>query len=710
MIALTSCSMKRSTLAQFLAGALGMLACGSALAEKHALLVGVSQYPSLDPSQWLVGPVNDVDLAKQVLTNERFQFAEKNVTTLAGWPDKKEKRPTRDNIAKAFTELADKAQKDDVIFILMSGHGSQQPANDDKNDIETDGLDEVFLPADTTVWDPVKKTIKGAIIDDEIKDWTDKIRNKGALVWIIFDSCHSGTMTRGTEQTGRVNRRIDPALLIPKTVSTTSSLKIPTAKAEKSGEYAQPQPTSKGKLIAMYAAQSLEPTFELPMPPPHGLRRGLFTTTILEIIAGAPGALTYRDLSETVDVVYRSNGILQPTPLMEGDGLDLPVLGIGKAPKRHEVFFTGIQSPKGLQINSGHLRGMTKGTILDVYPPAVTNSEQSLGTVKVMHVDATASYVLPHKFGDHKKANLADLGAACRASVTYRELGLSTMKVAIQKRDKKGKWVILKPGEADKTSKLTITVLKKNSKGLYELTPEGESADWIIQLKNGTVGKLLPACGISAETAEKETPFISVESLIKNLGKISRARQLLNIAGRGTGNNSLKIKVDLVRFDPPGSNKGSIVPHDGAGRTLKAGEEIAFRITNSSPVAADVTLLHVDHSYAISAVFPDPAITDDNLITAGKKLYTPRMIVTADQPVKEQLVVLATRATSVRHNFTILEQESLEVSRGASLQSPLGKLLSSKMYGEETKRGLTRAETGNYATRLLTWTALPAEK
>ncbi|MGB0775911.1 MAG: hypothetical protein ACPGUY_08695, partial [Akkermansiaceae bacterium] len=60
--------MKRLTLVPLLTIALGMLASGSAVAEKHALLVGVSQYPSLDRSQWLAGPVNDVALAKQVLT------------------------------------------------------------------------------------------------------------------------------------------------------------------------------------------------------------------------------------------------------------------------------------------------------------------------------------------------------------------------------------------------------------------------------------------------------------------------------------------------------------------------------------------------------------------------------------------------------------------------------------------------------------------
>lgn len=69
-----------------------ILATGLLRAENRALLVGVTEYPSLDKEQWLVGPANDVDLAREVLTDERFQFPAKNITSLAGWPAEEEQR------------------------------------------------------------------------------------------------------------------------------------------------------------------------------------------------------------------------------------------------------------------------------------------------------------------------------------------------------------------------------------------------------------------------------------------------------------------------------------------------------------------------------------------------------------------------------------------------------------------------------------------
>jgi hypothetical protein len=683
-----------------------------AAGAKHALLVGVSEYPSLDRSQWLMGPVNDVELAQEVLTGPRFQFPKENISTLVGWPKKEEDRPTRANIQKAFQELATRVSKDDLVFILMSGHGSQQPANEDPNDIETDGLDEIFLPADTTTWDPVTQTVRGAIVDDEIKTWTNAIRDKGAIVWIIFDSCHSGTMTRGTGNSHRVNRRIDPALLIPKdaVVKNPATKALPKAEVESDLATTKEEPKERGTLIAMYAAQSLEPTFEMPMPPPLGPRRGLFTTTILDIISNAPGALSYRDLAETIDVIYRSNGILQPTPLIEGNGIDLPVMGIGQAPPRMDVLFTGDFDPaQGYKINAGHLQGVNVGAVLEVFPAAISNSSKSLGTVKVTSAGATSAFVKPGEFAKHKAAKVEDLGGACRAEVIYSEMGLAKMTVVIQEKNKDGEWAALSPDTKSEAGEF-IQSLTVHAKGLYTIGTDSVKADWFLQIEGGKVTSLVPASGYSEVYGTQSINAPDVQTLAKDLGRIARARQLLQIAGTSPRGGGLKLDVEVVRFDPPGSKEGKVVPYDSGGRNLKAGDEIAFRIVNDSNLSIDVTLLHVDDRFAITPVFPEPGTVDDNRIPAKETFVTPRLTVSSEKPIQEQLVVLAVRSTRERQDFTCLEQSSLETTRSVpALQSPLGKLLSSRIYGGESTRGLQRAETGSYATRLLTWTAHPAK-
>ena len=131
-----------------------VMVSGTATATDWGLLVGVSDYPELPKDKWLRGPTNDVVMMTKLLCAEPFNFDPANITTLSGWPKDESKRPTRANIKSAFEALAKKVKKGDQVVIAMSGHGSQQPDIPQSGDIEPDGLDEIFLPADASGWDP----------------------------------------------------------------------------------------------------------------------------------------------------------------------------------------------------------------------------------------------------------------------------------------------------------------------------------------------------------------------------------------------------------------------------------------------------------------------------------------------------------------------------------------------------------------------------
>ena len=93
--------------------------------------------------------------------------------------------------------LPARSQRDDFVYLHLSGHGAQQPQAKAGN--ETDGLDEIFLPRDIDKWVNRDKGVPNALMDDEIGAALDAIRDKGAFIWAVFDCCHSGTATRGAE-------------------------------------------------------------------------------------------------------------------------------------------------------------------------------------------------------------------------------------------------------------------------------------------------------------------------------------------------------------------------------------------------------------------------------------------------------------------------------------------------------------------------------
>lgn len=145
--------------------------------EHRALLIGINDYASPMIND-LRGAVNDVQMLSRVLTT-RMGFAEDNIQVLT------DSDATRDAILKALASFVAETQKNDTVYIHFSGHGSQVA---DANGDEPDQLDETILPHDA------REPGVADIIDDEIDRLLAQLATERAL--IVFDSCHSGTITR----------------------------------------------------------------------------------------------------------------------------------------------------------------------------------------------------------------------------------------------------------------------------------------------------------------------------------------------------------------------------------------------------------------------------------------------------------------------------------------------------------------------------------
>ena len=247
-------------------------ACGCALAQsqpkkadpgRHALLVGCTCYPSLEEHLQLEGPGNDVALMRRLLI-DHYQFPPESIVTLAEESLGGQKLPTRDNIKGEFDRLAKVARTGDEVVILLSGHGSQQP--DDNPPEEPDGLDETFLPRDVGKWSDNTKVVERAIIDDELGVWLNAIREKGASVWLIVDSCHSGTITRGNDV--EKLRQVKPEDLgVPPDALSKAEQAAREERSRGMPDQASIKlPGGASGLVAISAAQAGEPAPELPLP------------------------------------------------------------------------------------------------------------------------------------------------------------------------------------------------------------------------------------------------------------------------------------------------------------------------------------------------------------------------------------------------------------------------------------------------------------
>jgi len=154
--------------------------------KKRAVLVGINDYSPAQTDagtplrKWkdLKGAVNDAETVAAIL-DSKYQFDE--IVLL------RNEEATREAIFGAISDLEEASSGGDVAVFYYAGHGSQVRNIGSR---ESDGLDETIVPFDV---------VSGAldIRDKELRDSFNKIIDKGGLLTMIFDSCHSGSITRG---------------------------------------------------------------------------------------------------------------------------------------------------------------------------------------------------------------------------------------------------------------------------------------------------------------------------------------------------------------------------------------------------------------------------------------------------------------------------------------------------------------------------------
>jgi hypothetical protein len=161
----------------------------SARAADRALIVGVDVYA--DQNLSLTDGATDDAKAMRRLLIEKFNFAPDSIKMLLN------EQGSAANIVRNFqTWLIDSTRPGDRVFFFYAGHGFQAP---DDNGDEEDEQDEVITPYDVRITAQGSKVLlpdeKTFVRDDQFNDFIAQLSGRRAV--LMFDSCHSGTLSRG---------------------------------------------------------------------------------------------------------------------------------------------------------------------------------------------------------------------------------------------------------------------------------------------------------------------------------------------------------------------------------------------------------------------------------------------------------------------------------------------------------------------------------
>jgi hypothetical protein len=643
--------------------------------ENHALLIGVNEYQNLAERWWLKGPGNDVALVAEFLTTQApVPFAPENVTILsdgvAGAPV-----PTLAAIRAAFAELTAEVQPGDFVYLHFSGHGTQAPALDPSS--ELDGLDELFLPADIGKWSNQVGAVENALVDDEIGALIDGLRAKGAHVWAVFDSCHSGTVTRsldGADDEVRVRQLSPEALgLDPEALEDVVSRSIGDPRtAEAPFDAGASGGAGEGSFVGFFAAQSNEVTPEknLPRGQPDRKPQGVFTFTLFEVLAEYPQA-TYAQVGQEVLRRYAVQNLAKSTPLFEGD-LD-QVAFFGEGGERVSQWQAEV-TEAGFTLPAGSLHGLSEGAVLAVMAAATDPDDAALGFVELTSVDTFSAIGQP--VAQDGKALPADLPDG----VTLRRLDQAldfTLTVALPA-----------PGTAPADALLAVLEdLTAHAGPRLNFVSAGQEADLRLAVLADSPRPeaiwVLPSTGLmedlgstpSVSTADKDGPTLAL-TLADTLTRMARAQNLLKLSA-AVGAGDLDVEVELLTRTPEDRTLKPLafapVP------TLLPEDEVHVLARNNTDGPVDVNVLYIAADWSISHWFsgrlqPGDELRQGLFKISDNVLGQERMLV----------VVSPARPQTPVEDLSFLAQDALDMTRSLD-GGGLGEALAEAGFGETTR-------------------------
>ncbi|MGA2753379.1 MAG: caspase family protein [Terracidiphilus sp.] len=385
-----------SALAFVLAGSL------AAAQTERALLIGINTYQpagttadhpagciygrcELGTFQNLDGSVNDAQAMADLLTSPKFGFPAGNVVLLTN-PAPPHSSPgvvllpaeqtTHDGILAAMQKyLVDVPQKGDTVVFYDASHGSLR-VNSKGNKL-TVLVGGQYVHADSTM--VPSDAYKGGydVRDREMTRIFNAALDKGVHLTVIFDSCHSGGISRGI---GPVYREralaFDPRDIneAPDTLPNGQPRPAPTQRTDNSA-------------LVFSAAQQDQTAKEMPAgTEPHGA----FTAALLQALQALPADTPASVIYERVKAVLEGSNVPDQEPDLDATAArrEQPLFG-GAAAKSDKVRAAalGTNDDGSVSLDIGRASGLGVGS---EFTAAIANSAGKSVLLRITGLDGLA--------------------------------------------------------------------------------------------------------------------------------------------------------------------------------------------------------------------------------------------------------------------------------------------------------------------------------
>jgi hypothetical protein len=569
---------------------------------RRALLIGVNAYPNLGAQYQLYGCVNDVRAMASILGGN-FGFSKEDVEILL------EERATREGITSAMHGLVERTAPDDVVVIQYSGHGSQARAGGTE---EGDLLNETIVPHDSGRGSGANRDIT----DDEIFAWLQALTEKTRYVTLVFDCCHSGTVTR--DAFGTRGRWVEPG---------DRPVGAP-ARAVRGRDVGPSGWLPRGEgyvLLAGCRDDEVSNEHRIPAGDP-GQQQGALTYFLAQELVRAGSGASYRDVFERASIQVTA-AYPRQHPQLEG-ARDRELFGITDLEPLRFVSVAG-RTDGNVVLAAGAAHGVVPGSEWEVHGADGTAGEagEPVGAVRVETIRAVESEA------SIQEGRAEDIGPGARAVERSRPVGAERLAVEVQEPAEHGDVARELQQGLEGSDLLNVEDEGAASIRLYVIASRGQPGpqDPVPQL--GPLPEaVIAAVGADGRLAMPVHPVSErdvVSTVTANMETLARYRRVLALANPSP-DSVLRGKVELIlkRRTGDGAWAPAEPEEDGGQVVFAEGDRIAVTIANRHTEPVYVSVLDFGLTGRIGLIHPpsgpsekvEPGVTVDVGIRDGEEL------------------------------------------------------------------------------------------
>lgn len=625
------------------------------MSTRHALLIGIDKYPFFSDDSQLRGCVNDADLMSEVL-RERFGFT--RIRRLS------DREATRDGILEALKTLSEEVRTGDTVVLSYSGHGSRRT-----NAAAPDGYDETIVPHDSGRGTAENRDIR----DSEIASWLHEVSSKTPFVLLVFDSCHSGSITRDPLN-ARI-RAVEP--------DTRPFEARPVGTRGPSGAL-----PVRERYAVIAACRSHEPACELRYNE-AGRPQGALTYFLCQELRHARPGESYLDVFERLAPRITADYPVQH-PQLEG-ALHRELLGTRTFEAMSFVPVVA-RTNSHVTLGAGAAHGLRTGCEWLVYPPGTRQGDGQPPVGRVYLGSPPGAVEARAEIRDETTEGAVAPGA--RAVEAVHDQGELAWSVEVRRPggspDAPARVEALKERIAEAP---LLRCTGPGEAGRVRVLLETSAGELVWNVVDGTTGRRL----LTPQPSEH-----APERLVEALERHARYHLTLGLANPH-GDLAGRVQMELLRRT--GSGSWTIAKREPGGDVVfEEGDHLGIRVRQLSEKAMFLSVLDFGVTFGVDVLFPFPgtrkALAPGAELEIGTRpgdeieLFLPQGY--AEREGVEHMKLFATTQEA---DFSSLKQEGVHRRARSALERLLRKSLTG--FGPRDARRVPASEWATVSRRFL---------